>query len=149
VNESENKPRNARAAGRRTCSPPQADGSMRFWRMDQFWPLVAGLPVKKVRIRDLECLEEVCWFGGPLNIRPTCRTIAEHARDIYDADLSYPIILSPKGDVLDGMHRICKAFLLGLEEIDAVQLLEMPKPRGRLLPNGEETASLGEHHEEP
>jgi hypothetical protein len=149
MNESENETPNQRAAGRRTCSPPRADGSMRFWRMDQLWPLVPCLPVKKVRIRDLECLEEVCWFGGPLNIRPTCRSIAEHARDIYEADLSYPIILSPKGDVLDGMHRICKAFLLGIEEIDAVQLLEMPAPRGRVLANGEETASLGEHHEKP
>jgi hypothetical protein len=45
------------------------------------------------------------------------------------------------------MHRICKAYLQGLEEIDAVQLLEMPAPRGRVLPNGEETASLGEHEE--
>ncbi len=120
---------------------------MRFWRMDQLWPLVPGLPVKKVRISDLVCFDEVCWFGGPRNILPTCRSIAEHARDIYEADLSYPIILSPKGDVLDGMHRICKAYLQGLEEIDAVQLLEMPAPRGRVLPNGEETASLGEHEE--
>jgi hypothetical protein len=149
VSENENKPHNKRAAGRRTCSPPRADGSMRFWRMDQLWPLVAGLPVKKVRIHDLECLEEVCWFGGPLNIRPTCRSIAEHARDIYDADLSYPIILSPKGDVMDGMHRICKAFLLGLEEIDAVQLVEMPAPRGRVLATGEETTSLGEDQDRP
>jgi hypothetical protein len=139
MNDNQQKIRNERAAGRRTCSPPREDGSMRFWRMDQLWPLVPGLPVKKVRISDLECLDEVCWFGGPLNLRPTCRSIAEHARDIYEADLSYPIILSPKGDVLDGMHRICKAFLQGLEEIDAVQLLEMPAPRGRVLPNGEET----------
>jgi len=147
VNESQQKTHNQRAAGRRTCSPPRKDGSMRFWRMDQLWPLVPGLPVKKVRISDLVCFDEVCWFGGPRNILPTSRSIAEHARDIYEADLSYPIILSPKGDVLDGMHRICKAYLQGLEEIDAVQLLEMPAPRGRVLPNGEETASLGEHEE--
>ena len=122
---------------------------MRFWRMDQLWPLVPGLPVKKVRIRDLACLDEVCWFGGLVNVRPTCRSIAEHARDIYEADLSYPIILSPKGDVLDGMHRICKAFLQGIEEIDAVQLLEMPAPRGRLLPSGIEAPALGEPCEKP
>jgi hypothetical protein len=136
-----------RAAARRTCSPPRADGSMRFWRMEQLWPLVPGLPVKKVRLNQLPCFDEVCWFGGPRNILPTCRSIAEHARDIFDADLSYPIILSPTGVVLDGMHRICKAFLQGLEEIDAVQLLVMPAPRGRLLPNGEETSCLGEHEE--
>src|SRR5262245_7933423 len=129
---SENKPwaKSERAAGRRTCSPPRADGSMRFWRMDQLWPLATDLPVKQIRISDLTCFDEVVWFGGPLNIKPTCRSIAEHARDIFNADLNYPIILSPKGDVMDGMHRICKAFLQGLEEIDAVQLTEMPPPRG-------------------
>jgi hypothetical protein len=137
VTENEHEARHKKPAERRTCSPPKADGSMRFWRMDQLWPLAKDLPVKKVRISDLECLDEVVWFGG-LNLRPTCRSIAEHARDIYAADLSYPIILSPKGVVLDGCHRICKAFLLGMEEIDAVQLLEMPAPRGRLLANGEE-----------
>jgi len=149
MNESENKVRHKKPAERRTCSPPRADGSMRFWRMDQLWPLAQGLPVKKVRLRDLECLDEVVWFGGPLNLRPTCRSVAEHARDIYEADLSYPIILSPKGDVLDGMHRICKAFLLGMEEIDAVQLTEMPAPRGRLLPNGEEAGVADEHTPRP
>jgi hypothetical protein len=137
MKENEHQP-HRRPAERRTCSPPKADGSMRFWRMDQLWPLAENLPVKKVSIQSLNVLDEVCWFGGPLNLRPTCRSVANHARDIYNADLSYPIILSPKGDVLDGMHRIGKAYLLGLEEIDAVQLTEMPLPRGRLLPNGEE-----------
>jgi hypothetical protein len=47
------------------------------------------------------------------------------------------------------MHRICKAYLQGLEEIDAVQLEVMPAPRGRVLANGAETASLGEHEEKP
>jgi len=141
MNAEEKKTRNERAAGRRLCSPPRADGSMRFWRMDQLWELVAGLPVKKVRIKDLAGFDEVRWFGGPLKILPTCRTIAEHARDIYEADLSYPIILSPSGEVLDGMHRIAKAYLQGIEEIDAVQLLKMPEPRGRVLPNGEETSA--------
>lgn len=116
---------------------------MRFWRMDQLWPLAEGLPVKKVRISDIICLDEVCWFGGPLNLKPTCRSVAEHARDIYEADLSYPIILSPKGDVMDGMHRICKAYLQGLAEIDAVQLAELPAPRGRVLASGEETPEMG------
>jgi hypothetical protein len=106
--------------------------------MDQLWALAAALPVKKVRVCDLPGFDEVRWFGGPLNIQPTCRTVAEHARDIYDADLSYPIILSPEGEVVDGMHRICKAHLQGIGEIDAVRLVRMPEPRGRVLPNGDE-----------
>jgi hypothetical protein len=139
MNENEKKVRNERAAARRLCSPPGSDGTMRFWRMEQLWELAAGLAVKKVRTRDLPGFDEVRWFGEPLKIPPTCRTVAEHARDIYEADLTYPIILSPSGEVLDGMHRVAKAWLLGVEEMDAVQLLEMPAPRGRVLPDGSET----------
>jgi hypothetical protein len=111
---------------------------MRFLRMKQLWDAAAGLPVRKVRLTELEGFDEVHWYGGPRNILPTCRSIAEHARDIHGADLSYPIILSPTGEVLDGWHRICKAFLLGLKEIDAVQLMAMPAHRWRLLLTGEE-----------
>jgi hypothetical protein len=113
---------------------------MRFVRMEQLWEIAAGLPRKKVRISELDALDDVRWFGGPMDIRPTCRSVAEHAWDIQHADLSYPIILSPDGAVLDGMHRLCKAWLEGLEEIDAVQLLEMPAPRFRVLPTNEEVA---------
>ena len=111
---------------------------MRFHRMHQFWELADGLPVKKVRLSELDGFDDVRWFGGPLNILPSCRAIAEHARDIYEADLSYPIILSPSGEVLDGWHRICKAFVQGIEEVDAVQLTTMPPYCWRVLPSGEE-----------
>ena len=113
---------------------------MRFWRMKQLWDLAEGLPVKKVRLTDLAGFDEVHWFGGGMNLLPTCRRIAEHARDIFAADLTYPIILSPTGEVLDGWHRICKAFLQGIEELDAIQLTTMPSYRWRVLLSGEEVA---------
>ena len=142
MSESEKKTQNQRAAARRSCEPPQPDGSMRFFRMHQFWELAEGLAVKKVRFSELDGFDEVCWFGGPRNILPTCRAIAEHARDIYEADLSYPIILSPSGGVLDGWHRICKAFIYGIEDLDAVQLTTMPQYRWRVLLSGEEVEIL-------
>ena len=142
MNNGEKKTRDQRAAARRCCELPQADGSMRFYRMHQFWELAAVLPVKKVRLSELDGFDEVRWFGGPRNILPTCRAIAEHARDIYEADLSYPIILSPSGQVLDGWHRICKAFVQGIEELDAVQLTTMPPYRWRVLLSGEEVEIL-------
>lgn len=138
------KPLNERAASRRSCEPPAADGSMRFWRMHQLWELAAGLPVKKVRVSELSGFDEVCWFGGPRNILPTCRAIAEHARDIFASDLSYPIILSPTGEVLDGWHRVCKAYLEGIAELDAVQLPTLPPYRWRVLLSGEEVEILDE-----
>jgi len=145
VNESEKQTQNERAAARRSCEPPRSDGSMRFLRMHQLWELAATLPITKIRLSEIDGFDDVRWFGGPRNIRPTCRAIAEHARDIYAADLSYPIILSPTGEVLDGWHRICKAFLQGVEELDAVQLTTMPPYRWRVLLSGEEVAIVDEN----
>ena len=136
-----------RAALRRSFEPPQADGSMRFFRMQELWQLARNLPIKKVRLSELEGFDEVHWFGGGMNIQPTCRAIAQHARDICQADLSYPIILSPTGEVLDGWHRICKAFLQGIEELDVIQLQTMPAYRWRILPTGEELEILDEVNE--
>ena len=131
------------------AEPPQADGSMRFWRMEQLWELAEGLPVKKIRLSEPHGFDEVRWFGGPMNLRPTCRAIAEHARDICNADLNCPIILSPTGEVLDGWHRICKAFIAGIEELDAVQLRALPPYRWRVLPTGEEVPIPDEGNKQP
>ena len=130
--------KNIRAVTRRLWATPLADGSIPFVRMQQLWDMAAGLPSRKIRLSELNALDEVRWFSERMNKLPTCRAIAEHAREIYEADFHFPIILSPTGVVLDGMHRLCKAFLLGMEEIDAVQLPKMPPYRWRLLPNGEE-----------
>jgi hypothetical protein len=149
MNDSRERTREERAATRRFCSPPRSDGSMRFVRMKQLWEAAEGLPIKKVRLSELDGFDEVHWYGGPRNILPTCRSIAEHARDIYEADLRFPIILSPMGEVLDGWHRICKAFLLGLTEINAVQLTAMPAHRWRLLLTGEEVPIPDENGAQP
>jgi len=149
MSRSDKKNHSERAAMRRCCEPPREDGSMRFWRMNQLWELAEGLPIRKVRLSDLEGFDEVCWFGGPQNIQPTCRAIAEHARDINAADLSQPIILSPTGEVLDGWHRICKAFVEGVEDLDAVQLRKLPPYRWRVLATGEEVEILEESEQHP
>jgi len=120
------KSQNIRAISKRLWSTPLADGSIPFVRMQQLWDMAAGLPRKKARVSELNALDEVRWFSERLNKLPTCRAVAEHAKDIYEADFRFPIILSPSGVVLDGMHRLCKAFLEGMEEIDAVQLPAMP-----------------------
>jgi hypothetical protein len=60
--------------------------------------------------------------------RPTWRTMLGHMRLIDEADLSYPIILSASGAVMDGMHRVAKAYSQGFTEIVAVQFGEDPPP---------------------
>jgi hypothetical protein len=83
-----------------------------------------------VAIEDLNILDAVVWFGGPKNVEPTIRRIAERVRDILSADLSYPIIMTASGDVLDGAHRIAKAYLHGERTIAAVVIDDYPRPDG-------------------
>ena len=58
----------------------------------------------------------------------TCREVVDHARLMLDCDLAFPVILSSDGRVMDGMHRICKALLQGLSEIEAVRFQQDPEP---------------------
>jgi hypothetical protein len=142
MNDQPELPPHSRASSKRLWSTPLPDGSIPFVRMQQLWDMAEGLPSRKVRVTELNALDDVRWFSDLMNKPPTCRAVAEHARDIYEADFRFPIILSPSGAVLDGMHRLCKAFLEGIEEIEAVQLREMPPARWRLLSTGEEVAMV-------
>lgn len=52
----------------------------------------------------------------------------EHVRLIQEADMSFPIILSSDGRVMDGRHRVAKAMLEGHETIEAVKFSQDPEP---------------------
>jgi len=58
----------------------------------------------------------------------TCRDVVNHARLMLDCDLNFPVILSSDGRVMDGMHRICKALLQGMDDIEAVRFVNDPEP---------------------
>jgi hypothetical protein len=109
------------------------DGCTPYWRMPTIWAAAAGKTQTTVVIDDrrfLDILDAVVWFGGPKNIEPTVRRIAEHARDILAADMSYPIIMTASGEVLDGAHRIARAHLEGTHSIAAVIIDDWPPPDG-------------------
>lgn len=108
------------------------DGSTPFWRMPTIWAMADGRPSTPIEIEKLNILDEVVWFGGPNNVQPTVSSVARHARDIFDADLSYPIIMTSSGDVLDGAHRIAKAYLTGQQVISAVVVDHWPPPDGMI-----------------
>jgi hypothetical protein len=110
----------------------RSDGSTPFWRMPTIWAMAEGKPSTTVAIEELNILDEVVWFGGPKDVQPTVRRIAQRARDIFDADLSYPIIMTRSGDVLDGAHRIAKAYLGGQQVISAVVIDHWPAPDGTI-----------------
>jgi hypothetical protein len=100
------------------------DGIKRLWLTERLWQHAAKLESKQIPIEQISALDINTWF---FNVEPTCRRITEHTKRINDASFEYPVILSAEGWVMDGMHRICKALLIGKETIEAVQFLVNPE----------------------
>jgi hypothetical protein len=82
---------------------------------------------RRVTLDSIREVDETSWFGDKTD-ELTWRSIVEQVRLIGEADLSFPIILSSEGRVMDGMHRVAKAMLEGQETIEAVQFSEDPEP---------------------
>jgi hypothetical protein len=97
-----------------------------FWYTERLWACAADLPVQMVAIADIVEFEQDCWFGTAHV--PSCRAVAEHAQRIQDADLAYPVILSANGGLMDGGHRLGKAWLQGMTAIAAVRFEVDPEP---------------------
>ena len=94
------------------------------WYTERLWEAARGLEVAFVPIDSISEFDQNCWFLEP----PTCRQVAEHARRIIEADLSFPVILSSDGGLMDGGHRIAKAYLLGHTHIAAQRFTLDPAP---------------------
>ena len=80
-----------------------------------------------VKLDSIREIDETFWFDNTSD-KPTCRAIVEHIRLIEQTDVSYPVILSSDGRVMDGMHRVAKALLEGRQTIEAVQFSQDPEP---------------------
>jgi hypothetical protein len=97
------------------------------WDIDRLVSLSAEIKSERVLLASIAEIDEMYWrddHGGKL----TCRFIAEHARLIDIADLSFPIILCSNRRVMDGMHRVLKALNAGMVTIDAVIFNVDPEP---------------------
>jgi len=95
-----------------------------IWKVPRLIELSRDLPVQEVYLEDLPVWEpEMDGWG----IRGLDDFVGNMQR-VLDADLSYPIILSAEGWVMDGMHRIAKAKLQGFTTIKAVRFPVNPLP---------------------
>jgi hypothetical protein len=97
------------------------------WDVARLIELAQSLPRERVPLAAIRELDEPFWCGAE-GQKLTCRQIVDHARLMLDCDPVHPIILSRDGRVMDGMHRVCRALLAGITEIDAVRFSEDPKP---------------------
>ena len=103
------------------------------WEVERLWAQAASLPVTQTALSELaSLLEAPVWLGdGPLRDMslaplPSLRAVAVYARESYLTDLDYPIILSAEGEIMDGRHRLVKAWMLGLPTIAVVRFPTTP-----------------------
>ena len=108
----------------------QSPMGLRAWNVRRLAEISSSLPRERIPLSAIRELDEPYWSGEPAT-SITCRQIAEHARLIRDCDLAFPIILSSNGRVMDGMHRVCRALVDGLDDIEAVRFLEDRSPISR------------------
>lgn len=104
----------------------ESDKGLLAWDVLKLIKMTNDLEVIEVPLSEIRELKEVYWFG--LGAPPIMEDIVEHAKLIFEADISYPIILCPEGRVMDGMHRVCKASIDGHKFISAVRLTVLHKP---------------------
>lgn len=94
----------------------------KFWKNETLWQAVKDKKPTSVPNRFI--MQECSWNIG------TLYDFANEMKFISEADLSYPIILDINGNILDGAHRVIKAYLEGRENIDVVYIGddEWPEP---------------------
>lgn len=99
---------------------------LRAWDVHRLVELAKPLPVVQVPLAAIRELDESYWFDH--GYAPTCRAVVEHARLIQEVDVSFPIILSADGRVMDGMHRVARALLENLASLPAKRFIQDPPP---------------------
>lgn len=87
--------------------------------------LTKNFKVKEILLSEIKELDEPYWYPDS---HPTTQDIINHMLLIQEADLAYPIIMCSQGRIMDGMHRVGKAKILGKVKICAVQFDKDPQP---------------------
>lgn len=96
------------------------------WNEKAIWKIDA--PVTEIGLSQIDWLLDVDWFGTdecpltPNEVMEKPELDSYHYERIKNADLSYPIDLGMNLRVnklvpFDGLHRICKAKMLGMKKI--------------------------------
>ena len=103
----------------------KVENDTHIWDVDHLVKLTQSFQVRQVPLSDIKELDEAYWYP---DTHPTTHEIIAQMQLIQEADLAYPIILCAQGRLMDGMHRVGKAKILGKESISAVQFDTNPQP---------------------
>lgn len=103
------------------------NGDLLIWDVLQLIEKAKHLTPKLISISSIKEINENYWYEIG-DSEPTCASLIEHMKLVNDVNLDYPIILCKDGRIMDGMHRICKAIILGEKEIKVFQFEEYVPP---------------------
>lgn len=93
----------------------------KFWKASTLWNATKNKIPQRVSNRYI--LQECTWNIGNL------QDFADEVKNVQEVSLDYPIILDMNGNILDGAHRVVRAYLEG-KDVDIVYLGddEWPEP---------------------
>ena len=98
-----------------------------YWRVEELIEACRDLPVRQMLVSDLlPLILNGSWFGPDEKV--TIGKVLSHVRRLLGVDLSFPVILSADGRVMDGSHRIVAASVKGTETVNVVQFNQDPMP---------------------
>lgn len=102
------------------------NGKTLIWNVNKLVEWSKGLPMREIPLANIKEIDEAFWFKeGDL---VTARDFVSHMQLVEATSLDYPIILCHEGKLIDGMHRVVKAILLGYTHIKAVQFVQFIEP---------------------
>ena len=98
----------------------------RRWLVSDLWKMSETMQIEKESIEKLwdRYSKVFCWtlYGEKVDNE----FFLHHMERILNADLSYPIILSEEGYIMDGVHRLLKCKLLKKDTILCVKFKKDP-----------------------
>jgi hypothetical protein len=95
------------------------------WHVPDLQAAAVSLPAQEMATGRFD-LDVDAWFGEACS--PTIANVVEHMKRIQRADLNNPILLSAEGHVFDGLHRLAKCSLEGVQTIRYQQFAVNPEP---------------------
>ena len=95
------------------------------WHVPDLQAAAVSLPVQETSTARFD-LDVDAWFGEACS--PTIANVVHHMKYIQAADLNNPILLSVEGHVFDGLHRLAKCLLEGVQTITYRQFKVNPRP---------------------
>ncbi|HVX93247.1 MAG TPA: hypothetical protein VHA74_04010 [Candidatus Dojkabacteria bacterium] len=112
-----------------------------FYDVNQLIELSKGFPILKVPLKDLEHnLRDECWgddncgvskeMRTPLNVyknRDKGEFFKKHYDRAMELNLETPILIDKNNNIIDGNHRLLKAFIQNKEFIPAIRFNELPE----------------------